>query len=250
MSKEVRIVANWKMNKTIEEATDFISKLPEDIKVVSIAVPSTALYTCAQMKPPMLSLGAQNIHSETHGPFTGEISADMVKDAGAEFVILGHSERRHTFNETNEFVNKKVKQALLTDLQVILCIGETHTERDAEQTTEVLKKQLFEGLFELNMEQLKQVSIAYEPVWAIGTGQAATAQMAQETHFILRNLIKEKWGELASEKMFILHGGSIKPENIAELTSQPDVDGVLVGGAALDPSTFSQIIQNAGNAKK
>ena len=250
MSKEVRIVANWKMNKTIEQATDFISKLPETIEVISIATPSTAIYACAQNKPPLLSLGAQNIHSETHGPFTGEISAEMAKDAGAEFVILGHSERRHIFGETNDFVNKKVKQALLTGLQVILCIGETLAERSAEQTTEVLKKQLLESLFELSEQQLSQISVAYEPVWAIGTGQPATAQMAQETHFILRNFIKEKWGQLASENMFILHGGSIKPENIAELTSQPDIDGVLVGGAALDPSTFSQLIQNAGNNKK
>ncbi len=246
----MRIVANWKMNKTIREATDFISKLPNTIAVLSIAMPFTALHACTKNKPPLLSLGAQNIYFESHGPFTGETSAEMVKDAGAEFVILGHSERRHIFSEDSGAVNKKIRQALLCGLEVILCIGETLTQRDENKTVEVLREQLFESLFELTEEQLDQISIAYEPVWAIGTGKPSTAQMAQETHFMLRSFIRDKWGQVASEKIFILHGGSIKPENIQELSSQPDIDGVLVGGASLDVGVFTQIIQNAGNIKK
>lgn len=250
MSKEVRVVANWKMNKTIKESIEFIQQLDHLIQVISIAAPSTALHSCSQNKPPMVSLGAQNIHFESHGPFTGEISAEMVKDAGAEFVILGHSERRYLFHEDNEFINKKIKHALLSDLQVILCIGENHTERESEQTDEVLKKQLFESLFELTEEQVSQVTIAYEPVWAIGTDLPATPQMAQETHSMLRKLIFEKWGQEMAEKIYILHGGSIKPDNIEELIMQPDIDGVLIGGASLQIDSFLQIIQKAGKYKK
>ena len=249
MSKKARIVANWKMNMTIGGAKDFISKLPDSIEIISVAMPFTALYACAQEKLPLLSLGAQNIHSDTNGPFTGEVSAEMVKEAGAEFVILGHSERRHIFKETNAFINKKVKQALLSGLQVILCIGETLSERSEDKTEEVLKAQLLESLFEISKEQLSQIAIAYEPVWAIGTGEPSTAQMAQETHYMLRALIKEKWGQAASEDIFILHGGSVKPDNVSEFVSQSDIDGALVGGASLDPSSFTQIIQNAGNIK-
>lgn len=250
MSKEVRVVANWKMNKTTLEATEFVKRLDHIIGVISIAAPSTALYACSQVKPPMLSLGAQNIHFESNGPYTGEISAEMVKEAGADFVILGHSERRHLFNEDNELINKKVKHALLSGLQVILCIGESHTERETEQTDEVLKKQLFESLFELTEEQVTQVTIAYEPVWAIGTDLPSTPQMAQETHSKLRSLIFDKWGQEMSEKIYLLHGGSIKPDNIEELIMQPDIDGVLVGGASLNIDSFLQIIQKAGKYKK
>lgn len=250
MSKEIRIVANWKMHKTIPEAVDFIKRFPPLLSVLSIAAPATALYACSMAKQPMMSFGAQNIHYESDGPFTGEISAAMAADAGADFVILGHSERRHLFNETNDMINKKIKRALLNNLLVILCIGETLTEREEGKTHDVLKTQLLESLYEIDSKLFDKIMIAYEPVWAIGTGHAATAQMAQETHFNLRKLIDEKWGPEIAEQMYILHGGSIKPENVQELVVQPDLDGVLIGGASLDPNTLNQIIQNAGNIKK
>lgn len=252
MSKEVRVVANWKMYKTIPEAIDFIKKLPELKTVLSIAVPFTLIHVCSKLpeKQTLLSIGAQNMHYESDGPFTGEISSVQIQDAGADFVLLGHSERRHLFNESNDFINKKVKQALLNNLMVILCIGETLTEREQGKEHDVLKEQLLEGLDEIDPNLLSKVMIAYEPVWAIGTGQAATPQMAQEAHFNLRKILTEKWGEKIADQMFILHGGSIKPENIEELINQQDIDGVLVGGASLHIELFKEIIQKAGSIKK
>lgn len=250
MSKEVRVVANWKMNKTIPEALDFIQKMPPLLSVLSIAVPATCLHACSLAKQPMMSFGAQNIYFETDGPFTGEISAIMAIDAGADFVLLGHSERRHMFHESNEIVNRKVRRALLQKLLVIVCIGETLTEREENRAHAVLKEQLLESLNEIDPQLLSQIMIAYEPVWAIGTGLASTAQMAQETHFFLRNLIKEKWGAKVAEHIYILYGGSINPENVEELITQPDIDGVLVGGASLNPDSLLQIIQTTGKVKK
>lgn len=252
MSKEVRVVANWKMHKTIPQAIDFIKKLPELKTTLSIAVPYTMIHACAKFpeKQPLLCIGAQNMHYEIDGPYTGEVSSKQILDAGAEFVLLGHSERRHFFNETNEFVNKKVRQALLNNLVVILCIGETLTEREQGKTIDILEEQLLKGLNEVDPNLLGKVMIAYEPVWAIGTGEAATPQMAQEAHFNLRKIMTDKWGEKISDQMYLLHGGSIKPENIEELTSQQDIDGVLVGGASLTSETFNEIIQKAGSIKK
>ncbi len=250
MSKEVRIVANWKMNKTVDESVEFIQKLPITTCLVFIAPPFPALYSCAQNKPAMASIGAQNIHSEANGAFTGEVSAHMVKEAGGDFAIIGHSERRRIFKESNSFINQKVKQALLNDLIPILCIGETASEREDGKTLEVLKKQLLESLAEIPPENISEITLAYEPVWAIGTGQAATAQMTQETLFNLRKIVQNTWGEECAEEIFILYGGSITPENIEEFLQEPDIDGVLIGGASLDHNSFSKIIQISGNIVK
>lgn len=246
MSKDVRVIANWKMHKTIDEAIDFVQGLRGLIQLTYIAMPSTILYAVSQKKPPMVTLGAQNIYFESQGPFTGEVSAEMVKDAGAEFVILGHSERRMIFHEDNSLIHKKIKHALHAGLQVILCVGETLSEREAKTTADVLKKQVLECLLELTDEELSQITLAYEPIWAIGSGSPATAQMAQETHAMLRALISEQWGAQIAENLYIIYGGSTKPNNVQELVEQKDIDGVLVGAASLDIDTFMQIIQNAG----
>lgn len=246
MSKKFRIIANWKMNKTIPEALAFFEQLPKLSNPIYIAPAFTALFACAQKKRSDVILGAQNIYSEISGAYTGEVSANMVKDAGARFVILGHSERRQILGENNSFINKKIKQALLQDLEIILCVGETLSERNAQQTVEVLKKQLTESLFEISSNQLSKIMIAYEPIWAIGTGNAATAQMIQSIHFNLRTYISQQWSQEAAEKISILYGGSINADNILDLIEEPDIDGALIGGAALEINSFTKIIQHAG----
>ncbi len=249
MSKEIRVVGNWKMNKKVGETLSFIQSLPPLLKVAYLAIPYTAIYAACAQKIPLLAIGAQNMHDDPFGPYTGEISGEMLRDIGAEFVILGHSERRHYFNETNDFINRKIKHALVTNLVPILCIGETALERDNNQTLEVLTKQLSESLFEIESAHLEAMMIAYEPVWAIGTGKPATAQMAQKTHFELRKLINQQWGPQVAEKIYILYGGSISADNIADFVKQPDIDGVLVGGASLNSASFTQLLQIVGNIK-
>ncbi len=246
------IAGNWKMNNSIEESVKLISELKQGlietkVKVI-ICPPFTSLETAnALIKGSQIELGAQNMHNETSGAFTGEISASMLKSVGCKYVILGHSERRAIFGESNEFINKKVHKALSENLIPILCVGESLEEREKNITKDVVKKQLLVGLDSVSSEQAKDIIIAYEPVWAIGTGKTASPEQAQEVHEFIRTLLDEKYGKETAEKMIIQYGGSVKPENAGELLSQKDIDGALVGGACLKADSFLGIIKAAKN---
>jgi triosephosphate isomerase len=242
------IAGNWKMYKTIPEALETAGRLVElsgdlsDVEVV-IAPPFPALAAVSDVvKKSHISVGAQNLHWEKQGAFTGETSADMIVSAGCRHVIIGHSERRQFFGDDDNGVNQKVKAAIAANLIPIFCIGETEAERDADQTFSVLDKQVENGLKGLVSEDLENLVVAYEPVWAIGTGKTATSQQAQEVHAFLRGRLKKYVGNAFADSVRILYGGSVKPENISELMSMPDIDGALVGGASLDAETFGKII--------
>ncbi|MCX7910355.1 MAG: triose-phosphate isomerase [Endomicrobia bacterium] len=243
------IAANWKMYKTILETKDFIDKFLILIKSVNInnreivlCPPFTSLYVASEMlKNTNIKLGAQNMYIEEKGAFTGEISPVMIKELNCEYVILGHSERRKYFNETDEFINKKMLIALKYGLIPIVCIGETLQEREENKTFEVLKYQVENSLANLTHEQAAKIVIAYEPVWAIGTGKNATPQQAEEAQSFIREVYANMYGKDVAERIRILYGGSIKPENFKEIISQKNVDGGLVGGASLDPESFFKI---------
>jgi triosephosphate isomerase len=242
------IAGNWKMYKSVPEAVEAAGKLVElvadadDVEVM-IAPPFTALAPVAQtLKGTPIALAGQNLHWENEGAFTGEVSAAMLKSAGCSHVIIGHSERRQYFGETDESVNSKIKAALNAELVPVFCIGETESEREAGKTFSVLDKQVKEGLEGLLSDQLGRLVIAYEPVWAIGTGKTATSDQAQEVHHFLRQLIAKQYGNELANAIRILYGGSVKPDNVSELMSMADVDGALVGGASLDPLTFSKLV--------
>ncbi len=244
------VTGNWKMYKTGEEACQFLETLApllEESQVdVSLAVPYTAISLAAQKVAELnasIAIGAQNMNDASEGAFTGEVAARMLKSAGATFVILGHSERRHIFHETSDFINKKVKKALQEGLQPILCIGETGEERENGETEEILKTQLHESLQDLSKEEMKQIILAYEPVWAIGTGEVATPEMAEEAHLLCRELVASGWGKRVAKALLIQYGGSVKPENAADLLVQENINGLLVGGASLQPETFYEILQ-------
>ena len=241
------IAGNWKMYKTGQEAHDFVRALaPEIVRTqrrVLLAVPYTALETAVRAaNNSRVVIGAQNMHDHLEGAFTGEISAPMLKTAGAQFVILGHSERRTHFGETNAFIHRKVVRALQEQLTPILCVGESLGEREQMITQRVLSIQLEECLQGLTAEHLARLVIAYEPVWAIGSGKTATPEMAQEAHQWIRQFIHNRWGKQTGDALSIIYGGSVKPDNIARLTQEVDIDGALVGGAALDVKSFLQII--------
>lgn len=241
------IVGNWKMYKTMKEARDFIVELePFVMKCeakVMLAVPFTALSTAVEAsRKSRVAIGAQNMHDAPEGAFTGEISAIMLKEAGAQFVILGHSERRQLFNESNEFIQRKVKSALKAGLTPILCVGETEKEREAGKTEQVLLKQLSDCLKELSSEEAERTILAYEPVWAIGTGKTATPEIADQAHAFCRKFYQDKWGEELAKKCTILYGGSVKPESAEALLEMPNINGALVGGASLKVASFVQII--------
>jgi triosephosphate isomerase len=197
-----------------------------------------------------IQLGAQDLHWEDEGAFTGEVSGKMLKDAGCQFVIIGHSERRQFFGESNETVNKKIPAALKNNLTPIICVGENLTEREKDETFKVLTAHVENGLKGLRAEEAARIIIAYEPVWAIGTGKTATPKQAQEAHNFIRRLLEKMYGREISENIRIQYGGSVKPENAFELVSQPDIDGALVGGASLSLESFTQIIKKASEAKK
>ncbi|MFC2049168.1 triose-phosphate isomerase [Chlamydiota bacterium] len=245
------IAGNWKMYKTIEEAVNYVETLAPLIQksqaAVYLAVPFTAIYPVSErvkeLKAP-LKIGAQNMNDANEGAFTGEIAARMLLDAGSDFVILGHSERRHLFHESDAFINKKVKRALSEKLPPIVCVGEKLEEREEGRFEEVLKTQILQSLKGLTGKALGSVILAYEPVWAIGTGKVAHPEDAAAAHQFCRSVVSEKWGEKAAEQLIILYGGSVKPENAADLLAQEGVDGLLVGGASLSPQTFSQIINS------
>jgi len=244
------IAANWKMNKGIKEADSFIKEFrgyfKANNKEVVICPPSTLLpYISGLIKNMGIKLGAQNMHFEDKGAFTGEISPLMVKDAGCEYVILGHSERRQHFNENDELINKKVKAALNHGLKPILCIGETLEQRESNITIKIIKSQLTECLKNINENEVRAIVVAYEPVWAIGTGKNATPEQAQEVHACIRKQLGELYGNAIASKIRIIYGGSVKPENSKELLSMKDINGALVGGASLDAKSFADICSSA-----
>jgi triosephosphate isomerase len=247
MNRIPLIVGNWKMHKTTVEAEKFITTLRQQVegtqRRVYLAVPFTSMSIAVQAaKGSRIGIGAQNMHDQVEGAFTGEISSHMLKDCGATFVILGHSERRQQFIETNSFIHRKLLRALHDGLTPILCIGELQYEREGGEHERVLTLQLEEAFQGVNTDQAAQVVIAYEPVWAIGTGLTATPQVAQATHRFIRTWLENRFGLDLSERICLLYGGSVKPDNITSLMQQTDIDGVLVGGASLDVKTFAQIV--------
>ena len=247
-SRKPLIAGNWKMFKTCPEAIETAKRLAELVGTgksvdVMIAPPFTALTAVAEIiQDSPVELGAQNLFWEKEGAFTGEVSAPMIASTGCRYVIIGHSERRQFFGETDETVNKKILAAQAASLIPVICVGETESERDSGKTFSVLDKQIQEGLKDLNLDVQAPPVIAYEPVWAIGTGKTATAEQAQEAHEYIRKLVSQGFGQQLADTVRILYGGSVKPNNIAELMALPDIDGALVGGASLNPETFSQII--------
>lgn len=246
-SREKFIIGNWKMHKTIEEAVSFVAELVPLVQdchdQVYLAVPFTAIHPAAEKaKGSRVIIGAQNMNDASEGAFTGEIAARMLIDAGAQFVILGHSERRHYFHETSEFINRKVKKAIKEGLQAIVCVGETSAEHEAGKSQEVVKEQLTATLAGLDERGMHQVMISYEPVWAIGTGDTATPEIAEEMHQFCRKVLAEVVNEAAAEFTQILYGGSVRPENAKQLMEQTDIDGLLVGGASLSLESFVKIV--------
>ena len=243
------IAGNWKMYKTNAEAVDTAGRLVElvadtsDVDIM-IAPVFTAIDPVSRVvKGSRVGLGAQNLYWEKEGAYTGEISADMLVSAGCRYVIIGHSERRQYFGETDETVNQKISAAIAANLIPVFCIGETEAERESGNTFSVLDKQVKNGLKEKVVEDLGSLVIAYEPVWAIGTGKTATSDQAQETHKYIRSLVDSVIGTALADSVRILYGGSVKPANVAELMAMPDIDGALVGGASLDAESFSRIVK-------
>ena len=249
MTRRKFICGNWKMYKTVAEAVALVRDLRQRLNTqvqVGIAPPFTALHPVkAALQGSPIQLYAQNCHFEKQGAFTGEVSASMLAEAGCDGVILGHSERRQFFGETDEGVNKKLRSVLEAQLQAIVCVGETLAEREANRTWEVVSRQVRGALAGIAAEQVGKLTLAYEPVWAIGTGKVASTAQAQEVHGQIRGLIRELAGPQAAESIRIQYGGSVKPENAAELLSQPDIDGALVGGASLKAEDFARIVAGA-----
>ncbi len=247
-SRTPLIAGNWKMHKTGSQAVEAANQLRSLVEAtravdVMIAPTYTALYQVAQtLKGSNITLGAQDLYWEKQGAFTGEISSEMLADAGCSHVIIGHSERRQFFGETDETVNRKIRAALADNLIPVFCIGESETQREAGETFSVLDKQVRDGLKDLAFGDLTGLVVAYEPVWAIGTGKTATREQAQETHRFIRSLLETLFGKPFAGVVRILYGGSVKPDNVRALMEMPDVDGALVGGASLDPETFSKLV--------
>ena len=241
------IAGNWKMHKTIAEAVEFVNDIKDkvnntDVEAV-ICAPFTLLKDLKEAtKGTNIKIGAQNMHYAEQGAFTGEISAPMLKELNIDYVVLGHSERRQYFNETNETVNKKVIKALEEGIDPILCVGETLEEREASETKNVCKEQTEKALVGVSAEDMKKVVIAYEPGWAIGTGKTATAEDANDVIAYIREVVKGLYGEEISEEVRIQYGGSVKPSNVAEIMNQSDIDGALVGGASLLASDYTELV--------
>ena len=249
MSRKPIIAANWKMNVGPAEATAFIDTFLKNINDVSLScdvviVPPyvTIPTVSAALKGSVVGTGAQDVSTHDNGAFTGEISTSLLKEIGVKYIVLGHSERRQYHGETDSLINKKVKKTLADGFTPIFCIGETKDERLGGKLEEVLKTQVIGGLKDLTNEQVVATVIAYEPVWAIGTGLTATSKEAQEAHAFIRGVIAEAFGAETAAKVRIQYGGSVKPDNVVELMSQPDIDGALVGGAALNPDSFTSLV--------
>ncbi len=241
------IAGNWKMNKTSAEARDLATKLiplvssVKDREIV-LGPPFTSLQAVSEaIKGTNIALSAQNMHWEDKGAFTGEISAEMLLDLKCRYVIIGHSERRQYFGETDETVNKKVKQALKKGLFPIMCVGETLAEREAGKLNEIISRQVTGGLKDLSSDEMKKIVIAYEPVWAIGTGKTATPDQANEVHALIRQKVKSLYGAEIADGLRIQYGGSVTPDNVSTLMAMPDIDGALVGGASLKPESFAAL---------
>ena len=251
MSKKI-VAANWKMNMMQAESARFVESLlleigdVADVDVV-IVPPYTAIAKVMEAlgNAQNIKVGAQNMHWERSGAFTGEISAALLRDLFVHYVVLGHSERRRLFGETNEIVNRKVRAAHEASLRPIVCVGETLKQRDRGNVDKILSIQLRGSLAGLGPKELQETVIAYEPVWAIGTGRNATPEQAQEAHAFIRRTLRDMADDTTAERVRIQYGGSVKPENARELMSQPDIDGALVGGASLDPRSFAQIVNAA-----
>ena len=243
------IAGNWKMNKTVAEAVALASEIKEkvagveNVKIIVCPVFTAVKSVADVLKGTNVKVGAQDMYWETSGAFTGEVSGEMLLEAGAEYVIIGHSERRQYFGETNETVNKKLKKALSIGLKPIVCIGETLADRESGATEAVVEKQVREGFVGLTAEEMKGTIIAYEPVWAIGTGKTATAEQAEAVHAFVRNLVSQLWDKETADAVVIQYGGSMKPENVASLLAQPDIDGGLIGGAALKADSFEKLVK-------
>lgn len=243
------IAGNWKMFKTNAEAISIATSLKDLVKDINktkmiLCPPATALNVVADViENSKLQLGAQNLYWEKEGAFTGEVSAEMIQSTGATYVLIGHSERRQYFAETNETVNKKLHRALDAGLKPIVCIGETLEQREQGSTKDIVGIQIKEALANINTQQMLQIIFAYEPVWAIGTGKTATPDQAQEVHSYIRNLISDIYDRNISSGVIIQYGGSVKPNNATDLLKQPDIDGALVGGACLQADSFYKIIQ-------
>ncbi len=242
------VAANWKMYKTVAETVAYLRDFGtlvsavDDVEIV-VAPPFVGVHAAAEaVRDTRVGIAGQDLHWEREGAFTGEISAGMLKEAGARYVIIGHSERRTKFGETDEHVNRKVKAAVGAGLTPIVCVGETLEEREREQTLSVLDRQLRLGLDGLSADTVAALAVAYEPVWAIGTGRNATSAQAQEAHAHIRDRLREWFGAEAGDSCRVLYGGSVKPANTRELVSQADVDGALVGGASLDAKAFAEIV--------
>ncbi|CAK7050524.1 triose-phosphate isomerase [Fusobacterium varium] len=247
MRKKI-IAGNWKMNKTNTEAVEMLTELKELVKGIDnvgiiIGAPFTALSDAVKaVKGSNIAIAAENVYPKDSGAYTGEVSPVMLKSIGVEYVILGHSERREYFKESDEFINEKVKAVLAAGMLPILCIGEKLEERESGKTAEVTETQIRGGLKDLTAEEAKKVIVAYEPVWAIGTGRTATPEMAQETHRQVRDVLVSMFGNETAEEMIIQYGGSMKPDNAVELLAQKDIDGGLIGGASLKASSFAEIV--------
>ena len=250
------IAGNWKMHKTVKEGQELAVALRrelyniENVEIV-ICPPYTLLaYLADALETSNILIGAQDAFWQSEGAFTGEVSCGMLKDAGCKFVIIGHSERRQYFGETNDSVNKKAKAALAEGLTPIVCVGETLAEREKGLTLQVLDDHLRNGLKDISAGDVLKMVIAYEPVWAIGTGKTATPLQAQEAHQYIRGALAKAYDKEAADMVRIQYGGSVKPENISDLLRQPDIDGALVGGASLAAGTFTEIVRFASEVKK
>jgi triosephosphate isomerase len=245
------VAGNWKMNKLVGEALDLVNALKPLVKDVDdadivVCPVFTTLYPVAEaLKGSNIQLGAQNCYPKESGAYTGELSPQMLKDAGCTWTIIGHSERRQYFHESDAFLNEKLRFALANGLKVMFCIGETLEEREGGKMNDVLMRQVTDGLMGLSEADFDNVAIAYEPVWAIGTGVTATPEQAEEAHAFVRGLVQDQFGEAVANKVRIQYGGSVKPDNVASLMAKPNVDGSLVGGASLKADSFAEIVKKS-----
>ena len=255
MIRKKLIAGNWKMNKTSADASTLVQEIVAEVGRVTdvdilVCPPFTSLESAGKLlEGSNVKLGAQNMHHEASGAYTGEISASMLRSTFATYVILGHSERRTYFGETDKFINQKVLAALKNQLKPVLCVGETLAERESGATLKVVQTQLEGALEGVSKEQSTSVVVAYEPVWAIGTGKVATTEQAQEVHAFIRSLLVKLFGDAIAQKVRILYGGSMKPSNAPELLAQKDIDGGLIGGASLESRSFVELVKAAAAAK-
>ena len=249
MSRKPIIAGNWKMNKSLEEAVEFVKevqdKLPDASVVESvIGAPALFLPTMIQTRTnDQLVIAAQNCYTEDAGAFTGEISPKSLAEVGVQYVIIGHSERREYFNESNHFINEKAKAIFRNGMLPIICCGESLEQRESGETEPWIKEQITEALAGLNADQVKQLVIAYEPIWAIGTGKSSSAELANETCGFIRSVVEELYSQDVANAVRIQYGGSVKPDNIAQYLSEEHIDGALVGGASLEPTSFIQLLE-------